>query len=181
MARQATWTNSDGLVVGFGPRDSKNNAGATVRTMGNEEQFSMILDYDTLPAAAGTAPSSKSIPLPANSMIHEATLRVIVAFTSGGATTLDIGLVNSAGTAIDQDGIDAAIAKTAIDAIGEVVQCDGALVNGTATVGTSDAYISCNVGTGPYTAGQAELTVRYSRPLADTTPTDPISGIVGSL
>lgn len=181
MARANTWTNSDGLVVGFGARDSKNDAGATVRTEGNVEVFSMILDYDNLPAAAGTAPSSKSIPIPANSYIHSATLRVLDAFTSAGATTLDIGFVDEDGTAIDQDGIDAAIAKTVIDAEGDTVQCDGDLVNGLVTVGTDDAYISTNVGTGPYTAGQAELTIEYSKPLPGTDPTDPITTIVGSL
>ena len=181
MTRSATWTNNDGLVVGFGTRDSKNNNGATVRTEGNVEIFSMELDWNTLPAAAGTAPSSKSIPIPANSLIHRATLRVTEAFVSGGATTLDIGFVNAAGTVIDQDGVDAAIAKTAIDAVGEVVQCDGVLVGGVATVGTADAYISCSVGTGPYTAGMAELTIEYSKPLPDTDPLEPITTIVGSL
>lgn len=181
MSRANVWTNPDGLDVGFGTRDSKNKNAATVRTQGNVEILSMILDWDYLPDAAGTAPSSKSIPLPANSLIHRATLRVTEAFTSGGATTLDIGLVNAAGTAIDQDGIDAAIAKTAIDAVGDVIQCDGALVGGAATVGTAPAYISCNVGTGPYTAGQAELTIEYSKPLPSTDPVDPIGGIVGSL
>ena len=181
MARNETWNNADGLAVGFGARDSKNDNGASVRTEGNVEIFSMDLDWEYLPAAAGTAPSSKSIPIPANSVIHRATLRVSEAFTSAGATTLSIGLINSAGTAIDQDGIDATIAKTVIDAVGDVVQCDGALVGGTATIGTADGYISCSVGTGPYTAGMAELTIEYSKPLPDSDPTDPIDGIVGSL
>lgn len=176
MARNATWTNNDGLVVGFGQRDSLNDNGATVRTQGNVEVLSMVFDLvNSLPAAAGTAPSSKSIPIPANSFIHSATLRVITAATSAGATTLSLGLKNSAGTVIDADGIDATIAKTAIDAIGDTVQCDGALVNGLVTVGTADAYISSVVATGPYTAGEVELTIEYSKPLPDVTPTDPIT------
>lgn len=181
MARANTWTNSDGLVVGFGARNSKNDAGATVRTMGNEEIFSMILDWDILPAAPDTVPSVKSIPIPAGAVITNADLRIIEAFTSAGSTTLTIGLVNAAGVAIDADGIDATIAKAAIDAVGDVVQCDGALVSGVLTIGAADGFISTTTAVGPWTAGQAELTVRYTRPLPDTNPTDPIVGIVGSL
>ena len=181
MARSASWTNPDGLFVGFGARDSKNDNGATVRTEGNVEIFSMILDFDTLPAAAGTAPLSKSIPIPANSFIHSASLRVILAFTAAGAATLDIGFKETDGTDIDLDAIDSVIAITVIDAIGDVVQCNGAFVNGLVTTGLLDSYISTVVSTGPFTAGQAELTIEYSRPLPDTDPTDPISGIVGAL
>jgi hypothetical protein len=141
----------------------------------------MILDYDNLPSAAPTAPLSKSIPIPARSIIHSASLRVILAFTSAGATTLDLGFKQADGTVIDLDGIDAVIAKTVIDAVGDVVQCNGALVNGLVDVGANDAYIASTVAVGPYTAGQAELTIEYSRPLPDTDPTDPIDGIVGTL
>ena len=73
MSRTNSWTNDDGLFVGFGARDSFNENGATVRTEGNVEIFSMILDFaqvpDVLPAAAPTAPSTKSIPIPAGSLV----------------------------------------------------------------------------------------------------------------
>lgn len=181
MARSETWTNSDGLDVGFGARDSLNDNGATVRTQGNVEIFAMELDWDNLPAAAGTAPSSKSIPVPAGSTIHRATFTVTEVFASGGATTLTIGLKEADGSVIDADGIDAAIAKTAIDAVGDVVQCDGALVGGVLTVGAADAYIATSVATGPYTAGKGELVIEYSKPMPDSDATDPITTIVGSL
>lgn len=178
MARANTWTNNDGLVVGFGARDSKNDAGATVRTQGNVEVLQMILDYDNLPAAAGTAPSSKSIPVPANAVIKSAHLHTTSDWATADSATLDIGFVNSAGTEIDQDGIDAAIADSALDT-GDTVVCDGALVG--ADVGTSDAYISCEVNTGSFTSGQSTLTIEYIRNIPDTDPTDPITSIVGSL
>jgi hypothetical protein len=180
MARQDTWTNADGLSIGFGRLDSKNPNASTVRTQGNLERMSMVLDWDQLPPVAG-APSAKSIPIPANSLIHRATLRVIQGFTSGGSTTMSIGLKNAAGTAIAATGIDATIAKTAMDTAGEVVQCDGSLVGGTATIGAADGYITTTIATGPYESGRAELVIEYSKPLADTLPADPIDGIVGSL
>lgn len=179
MARANTWTNSDGLEVGFGVRDSKNDAGSTVETKGNVEVFQMVLDFDELPAASGTAPSSKSVPIPAGAVINDAVLQVLEAFDAAGAATLTIGLKNSAGTAIDADGIDAAIALTAIDAVGDTVQCDGALVG--TDIGTADGYIAVDVGTGPYTAGQAVLTIEYTRQLPSSDAADPITTIQGSL
>lgn len=178
MSRGATWTNSDGLVVGFGTRDSKNNTGATVRTQGNVEIMQVILDYDNLPAAAGTAPSSKSIPVPANAVIKSAYLQTITDWATADSATLDIGFVNSAGTEIDQDGIDAAIAAAALDT-GDTVVCDGALIG--VDVGTSDAYLSCEVNTGSFTTGQSQLTIEYIKGPDSTTPADPITSIVGSL
>ncbi len=166
MARQDTWVNNDGLEVGFGPLDTDNFKGASVRTTGRVNQLVIELDWDNLPSAAGTAPSSKDFRIPANSTIQSSTLVVTEAFTSAGATTLSIGTKNSAGTVVDADGIDATIAKTVIDAIGDVVQNDGAQVGGIVTVGTSDVYLSTVVATGPYTAGRGTLTIEYVLPEA---------------
>jgi len=178
MSRNATWTNSDGLVVGFGQRDSKNANGATVRTQGNVNILQMILDYDALPAAAGTAPSTKSIPVPANAVIKSAHVHTTADWATTDSATLDIGFVNSAGTAIDQDGIDAAIADSALDT-GDTVVCDGALVG--LDVGTADAYISCEVNTGAFNSGSSVLTIEYILNMPDTTPTDPLGAVTGSL
>lgn len=178
MARSATWTNSDGLVVGFGARDSKNDNGATVRTEGNVEILQMTLDYDNLPADAGTAPSSKSIPIPAGSVIKSAHLQTTADWATADSATLDIGLKNSAGTEIDDDGIDEDIAAAALDT-GDTVVCDGSLVG--VDIGSADGYISCGVNTGSFTSGSSFLTIEYIRPLPDNTPTDPITSIVGSL
>lgn len=179
MAREATWTNSDGLEVGFGPRDSSNENGATVETKGNVEVFQMVLDYDNLPAASGTAPSTKSIPIPAGAVINDAVLQVLDAFDAAGAATLTIGLKEADGSVIDADGIDASIALTAIDADGDTIQCDGALVG--TDIGSEDGYIACAVGTGPYTAGRAVLTIEYTRQLPDSVAADPITTVQGSL
>ena len=162
MARDATWTNGDGLVVGFGGRDTNNYEAGSVCTKGKVNQLEVVLDWDNLPGNG--AVQGKEIGIPANSIIQSATFVVETAFTSGGATTLSIGLQEADGTVIDADGIDATVAKTAIDAVGEAVQCDGALVAGTATVGTADAYVYTTVASGPYTAGKGTLTIEYILP-----------------
>ena len=181
MARANTWTNNDGLSVGFGPLDSKNPNAATVRTMGNVEELVLVFDWDAPPVQAGTAPSTKSIALPANSVIIEGHFRVDTAITmSGTSPTLAFGVVNSAGTAIDANGLMTGTAPGSLGA-GAVITLNGALVG--ASVGSADAYISMELGgTNPaLTAGDGVLVIAYQKPMPDATPTDPITSIVGSL
>jgi len=168
MARSATWTNSDGLVVGFGPRDSVNDVAGTVRTQGNEEMIIMELNAADMPTASGTARLATDVPIPANSYITKATLHVLTTFNDADANpTMTIGLVNSAGTAIDIDGLYAGLTElsgqlTAGAVVeGDVATYGGALVNGTASVGSSDAYITAALDTGAWDAGLARLTVWY--------------------
>jgi hypothetical protein len=99
--------------------------------------------------------------IPAGAIIVNADLVITDAATSGGSATLTIGTYNAAGTVVDADGIDAAIALTAIDADGDVVQCDGAQVSGVVTVGSAPVYIGALYGTAAFTAGSAVLIVEY--------------------
>ena len=177
MSRASTWTNNDGLVVGFGARDSKNPNAATVRTQGNINVMQFPFDYDEVLVIGTDVPgtSGKSIPVPANAVVLRGNIRVTTAFAGG--TDVDFGFMNAAGTAIDADGLDASIATAALDA-GDVVEFDGALIGD--SVGSADAYFGV-VYNGSYTAGQGVITIEYELPMPDSTPTDPIDGIVGSL
>ena len=91
------------------------------------------------------------------------------AFTSGGSATLTMGLWNDDGdgtySVYDADGIDATIALTAIDAIGDHVLCDGAKVGSGSGVlagtGSRDLYVSALYATAAFTAGEAELAIVY--------------------
>ena len=85
------------------------------------------------------------------------------AATSGGAATLQIGTYNAAGTAIDADGIDAAVALTVIDADGDVVRCDGAQAAGVLGYLTADAHVGMLYGTAAYTAGAGKLIVEFKK------------------
>ena len=97
--------------------------------------------------------------IPANAYIVRATLRVLTPL-AGTTPTVTIGLTEPDGTAIDADGIDVAIAVTALDAIGETVLCDGALVAGLAGIGTADGQIVVTTG-GTVTAGKFVLETVY--------------------
>jgi hypothetical protein len=174
MAKASTWTNADGLRVGFGARDSKNAAAATVQTEGNICVMQFPFDYDVV-ETIGTAPSSTSIPIPANATIMRGNIRVTTAFAGG--TSINFGTMDSAGTAIDADGLDAAVAVADMDAVGDVVTFDGAQIGKRIA---SDAYFGIQY-TGTYTAGRGVVTIEYLKGMEDSLPTEPITGIVGSL
>jgi chitinase len=72
-------------------------------------------------------------------------------------------LYESDGTEIDLDGIDVDIALAAINAVGERVICDGALVNGLQGIGTAAGQVVVveSSGSNPYTAGKATLVIEY--------------------
>ena len=104
-------------------------------------------------------PDENQIAIPAGAFITRAYLVVKTAFTSGGSATLDIGLVNAAGTAVDHDGIDAAVALAAL-AANKAVVADGASVGGTVTY-SSDTYVQATYNTAAFTAGAAYVDVVY--------------------
>ena len=155
-----SWTNADGLTVLM--HEEQGEVETTGRALGVRQTLVVELaDATTLATSYSAAAGPTEAFIPANALIVEAHFITETGFTSGGSAVLDIGLYNSAGTAIDADGVDNDIGLTAIDAVGEVVKCDGALVDGTATVGTSDAYVGFRYTTAAYTAGSGKLVIEY--------------------
>lgn len=157
-----SYTNSDGLyVLTFADQGVEQDKGThvvnAVKTM-----VVNIPDFTAIGSSFGSTNIDPLDPvIPANSLIINADLIMTTAATSGGSATLTIGTYLANGTAVDADGIDATIALTAMDAIGEVVQCDGAQVNGTVTVGTAACYIGLIYGTAVFTAGAGKLVIQY--------------------
>lgn len=196
MARQSVWTNVDGLQVGFGARTSIVPFAGTVLSLGgNEEMLSLVLDYRDMPTtdnvnfynATATDPVTKSVPIPANSLITEAKLVVHSSFTcAAGNPTMTIGLMTSGGTVIDGAGLYAGLTEASSQLLanavvdGDVATYGGALVNGLLTIGANAGHIYC-AGVTMLTAatkwdtGLATLTVKYLRQVPDYDPTNPHS------
>jgi hypothetical protein len=132
-----SYTNADGLFI-LTDRDQGTVGGEGVTAVAHRQ--SLVIDITAANTALtfGAANIDPLAPqIPAGAIIVNADLVVTTAFTSGGSAALNIGTYLANGTAVAATGIDSAVALTAIDAIGEVVQCDGTLVSGTATVGTA--------------------------------------------
>ena len=155
----ADWTNSDGLEVRFnGPEAG--DTGAGVSTLGAVKNI--VLDFDFAAAITAAADGHEAF-IPAGSYIKSATLIVTTAATSAGTATLSIGLAQKDGTAINSTGIDDTIALTALDAVTEVVKCDGTLAGGTASIGANNGYVYTTPTTGAdaFTAGRGKLVIEY--------------------
>jgi|15BtaG_2_1085339.scaffolds.fasta_scaffold00834_6 hypothetical protein len=157
-----SWTNSDGLLVKFGTEKGTPNVTGT-HAVSPVQSLEIAVDWEDITSAASHIAnvSVTDAFIPAGSYIKTATLVVTEAWTSAGSATLGIGLCQSdASTVIDADGIDAAIAKTAL-AADDGILCDGALVGGVATVGSADAYVYFTTGTAAWTAGSARIVIEY--------------------
>lgn len=175
MSRENLWENSDGLAVGFGVHTVDNDVPAVVGGSGAvKTAVAYLKDATALEAVGSLTVASfppQGIIIPRGSRILEASFQVTTAFTTSASGALNIGTntgrVDGAYTADDENGIDAAIAVTALDAIGAVVACDGALVGGVTSCGaaaTSDVQLCFGYTTGVFTAGAGVLTVRYIEP-----------------
>lgn len=165
MARVSITTGSTAgslrrAATHYGPREIEDVLPAKYVGNRGEEIQEITFSYDDLPT---NGEDEAILRIPANSRIKEATLTVITAFAGG--TSYNIGLNQPDGTVIDADGIDAAVASAAIDAVGETVACDGALVANTAGIGAADGQVVV-AATGTFTAGKARLRVVYE-PLFD--------------
>ena len=169
MSTSEFWTNNDGLNVRFWTEKGAAVKSGHLSTMGDEKQAVFTITGTDLGSSDALLDTHPLVGIPDGSHIISATIYVTTAFTSGGSATLTIGLWNDDGDGTfsvnDADGIDATIALSAINAIGETISCDGALVgnNAIALAGTSDRplYVSAYYATAAFTAGVLDLVIRY--------------------
>jgi len=152
----ATAGNGRRAATHYGVRDIENVLPSEHVTHEGHVVQHLVFNFDDLPTNGLDAAILR---IPANARIKAATLRVITAL-AGTTPTVTIGMNQPDGTVIDADGIDVAIAVTALDAVGETVLCDGALVNNLAGIGAADGQIVVTTG-GTVTAGKFSLDVEY--------------------
>jgi hypothetical protein len=140
----------------YGPRGFETQLPAQYVSSQGDKVQSITFSYDTLPSASTNDDSVLLIP--ANSYVVSAILRVTTAFAGG--TSYNIGLEETDGTAIDVDGLFAALALAAIDAVGETAIGGGALIGLAAGTGSAAGQVVF-AETGTFTAGEATLEVVY--------------------
>lgn len=153
MTRKATWSNSDGLVVGFGPNYAERNAaGEVARDGSNVKEARLQITYQSTFGSTGA-----KITIPAGSIVKNVYAKVTTTWAGGTSLTF--------GDATDVDGFWVA-GSFGTPSAGGVIQGDGAYVY-TATEGQlppkeyaseTNLYFTA---TGTYTAGAAEVVVEY--------------------
>lgn len=164
------WINESGLPIRFGTELAANGNGGQYRWNGPMAEYEYDLVWNELEAFGTPTFLARTVRIPDGMLLTDATVEVTQAFTGSGAT-LTLGFHNADGTAYDADGIDAAIALTALDTVGETTVCDGALVNALLqNPGPKYSYVTATVGTANFTAGKAKLRLRLFVPDGGTKP-----------
>lgn len=168
-----TWLNNDGLYIEFGTDESTVTAAGEYRMEGPYRITEVEIPLASLSTSANYFPSDTTT-LPNGARIAKVMLYVETAATSGGSATLDVGLIDQdRSTALDDDGLIAALALAEIDTAGSVitfVPADstpaseagaGALI-GTTLSNTGLFVASAN--TAVFTAGRVIVQVYWYKP-----------------
>lgn len=157
-------TSGNGLVTRaatqYGRRLDESTAMAEFNV--SQDEWKQVNEFDLTDLKASTDLFEDELhkAIVSGARIKSATLKVTEA--AAGGTSINIGTYKRAdGTALDADGIDAAILTAALTA-GAFIDCDGAQV-GAGTGLTEDAFVNV-VATGTYTAGKFTLVVHYEKP-----------------
>ena len=158
----STWTNFDGLDIDYGlTRSMVNKTGTTAES--TMRTLTVDVDWEDISTVASHIANinARDAFIPAGAYIKSATFNVTEGFV-GATATLGIGIGGADGsTVIDADGIDVAIAVTALNTVGDQVLCNGALVGGLVSIGTADGYVYFTTGTAAWTAGTGRLVIEY--------------------
>ena len=152
----ATWTNEDGLLLRFGV----DRAAERVDGIAQRKVQQLVVDLPSAAALADTdtaAVAGDVTFIPAGANILSAVFVVDTAFTSSGGGTLDIGLKQAAGTNIDDDGIDSAVAVAALGAR-QGVLCDGAMIGDKLEF---DSYVMFTYDTAVFQTGAGRLIIEF--------------------
>ncbi len=155
--------NADGLEQAYGREQGVASTTGTVHMEGGLHKALVTLDFTDLPLAADGIARLDPLPValfPKDIVIESATIKVDVAFTSGGAATLDLGLQEEDGTEIDNNGLFAAVTVASMNSVGDVVVGGGALIN---ALTSERGVIVADVGTADFTAGRAAIEIVYRK------------------
>lgn len=164
------WHNNDGLYIKYGTEE------AQVGTTGSYEDFvggalvvEAVFDLKNLSTSAQTI-LDDNVKFASGWRVSKVVIETVTAATSGGSSTLDIGLIQGdRSTELDYDGFAAAVAKTAIDAAGETTTLTvgatgaGALLGTTLGATAKGAMLVAKAGTAVFTAGRLKVQVYLTK------------------
>lgn len=99
MTRASTWTNADGLIVGFGQNSIDFDSVGAVLANSNEKELTFVLDGEKF--SGGVYQFVTTEALPAGSVPIAAFVRVSEAFVLGGTTpTIQVGTSGTGAAAV---------------------------------------------------------------------------------
>lgn len=159
MTYKSTWSNPDGLIVGFGPNVAERQDGGIVKTEGHKKQARMHFNYLT-----ETTVSPHGIVLPAESLLVSAWVEVGTAWATADAGKIEVGVIGGDVDAIvddlDEQAATGGTANSKFGADGPDVVGDNADNQGVPFSYTAETRIGITK-TNNFTAGTAVLVVEY--------------------
>ena len=161
------WVNNDGLVVLFDKEEATDSLAGELPASGAYRTVQVVIpDLTTLGTASTLLDDFTSIPDGAR--IAKVTVITDTAVTSGGAAVLNIGLLKlDRSTAIDADGLVAALPIASFNAAGETVELTAGVTYGGALLGTTitDAgLLYADYDTAAFTAGAIRVLIDFYIP-----------------
>lgn len=171
MSREDTWTNQDGLVVGYGTRDTESKSGSSSSTVGSKGE--LVVDFDLTNPYGGdddiSSDTSRAY-LPRNAAIQSVRLYQTDSYDVTADTfTIDVGLWNLAGdTAIDADGLIDGASQLHVDA-GRTFFVGAAAVTPTqagvliGTITSLESQVGISVASGTANGGKIRVVIEYVR------------------
>ena len=160
-----SYLNSDSLFVKIGTTKAVPNLAGEFKTYGELREIELAIDLTTLTSTSVI--QSDQIFIPSGVRIEEVEVVTETAATSGGAPTLDVGMIQTDRTTVTSNtSFVSALAMTAYDLAGEKnVLRIGSTGVGTA-VGTTTAqvnYIAARANTATFTAGRVLIRIKYMK------------------
>lgn len=152
-------TSGRGVLAHYGARNTANEYGGTHSKGGAVKEATWTFDYDDLPDAGAT---NLQLSIPAYAKIISSRFEVLVGFTSTSTTSdLDVGLQESDGTEIDNNGLHAAaqLTQTAIATRGLFYLGAGALVG--VSTGAAAGELVVTPTADDLLTGRARVVVEY--------------------
>jgi hypothetical protein len=99
MTRASTWTNADGLVVGFGPNVVDFDNVGVVATDSNEKELVFVIDGEKFSGGVYSFNTTEALPVGASPV--SASVRVSELFVLGGTTpAITVGTTGSGASAV---------------------------------------------------------------------------------
>lgn len=160
MTRKTTWTNSDGLIVGFGPNTPESKTGGVVKTEGNIKEGRLSFDYTT-----PTTASPYGLVLPAESLLLRAWVEVGTAWATSDAGKIEIGYIGGDTDALvldlDEQAATGGTANSKFYANGVDIVADTDTTAGQLPISLASETRIGITKTNNFTAGTATLVVQY--------------------
>lgn len=156
MTRKATWSNADGLIVGFGPSYNERDVAGSIKSFGANKTHKLHITYQSTFGSTGSL-----LTVPAGVEVKNVYLKVTTNWAGG--TSLAFGDAGSTGGYITStQGAVASLVTT-----NSPIVMGGAYAIATGTSATAPkAYATATdlyfTAVGTFTAGEADVYVEYA-------------------